>query len=470
LVTVISVEADKKCSEKPCINLCCPKGFVIKDDPKSLLEKHHRCDPKPSVKRTCQQHQGNLTWNGDLWDGDDRTGFAKSGNFFGSSFQCSDNKDLVGSNELFGRHELRLQLNGNHQFIFETSKGEQIETLNSSDFCLSFNSDDEGSIAPLFVVCHGFVVEEAEQFTNIFYPVLIFISCFFTLLTLVVYLALEDLRCTLFGKLVIGFLFNVCINYFFNGIHYYLDNQDTRDYLNTKFCIFLGYITHHSFISFFFWMNAMAVNITYKFSNLLTTHVEEKHEKSILSFLMYAQGLPLLITLAIGIIDIYGSCDSVIPNIGRYSCFLGSPYEKDQLFIQTADFFYFYLIIMIIVISNTVCFLITGYFLTINWSTVRRMQTSNRDDKLLSHVVLVAKLSFIMGIPWTLDVISAAIGHTQGHSKTIWSRLLLDILNLLSGVLIFIILVCKNSVWIKLKRKLGGPSALTFTETYQLNT
>merc|ERR1719495_1473500 len=107
--------------------------------------------------------------------------------------------DLVGSNELFGPHELRLQLNGNHQFIFETSKGEQIETLNSSDFCLSFNSDGEGSIDPLFVVCHGFVVEEAEQFTNIFYPVLIFISCFFTLLTLVVYLALEDLRCTLFG-------------------------------------------------------------------------------------------------------------------------------------------------------------------------------------------------------------------------------------------------------------------------------
>ena len=141
------------------------------------------------------------------------------------------------------------------------------------------------------------------------------------------------------------------------------------------FWISLGYIIHHSFISFFFWMNAMAVNITYKFSNLLTTHAEERHERSIVSSLMYAQGLPLLITLAIGIIDIYGSCDSVIPNIGRYSCFLGSLYDPDKLFIQTAEFFYFYLIIMIIVISNTICFIITGYFLTINWSTVRRMQT-----------------------------------------------------------------------------------------------
>jgi len=432
LVMIISVESNKKCSENPCINLCCPKGFVFKDDSKSLHKKHHRCDPKPSVLITCQKHKGNkddLTWNGDLWNGDDKVGSVNSSNFFGSSFQCSENRQLVGSRELFGPNVLRLQKNGNHQFLFE----EQKVNFNSSDFCLSFYSD-KGSIDPSFVVCHGSAVKEAEKFTNIFYPVLIFISCFFTLLTLVVYLALEDLRCTLFGKLVIGFLINVCINYFFNGIHYYLDIQETREYLNTIFCIFLGYITHHSFISFFFWMNAMAVNITYKFSNLLTTHGEEKHERSILSSLMYAQGIPVLITLAIWIIDTYGSCDSVIPNIGRYSCFLGSPPDKDQLFIQTAEFFYFYLIIMIIVISNTVCFLITGYFLTINWSTVRRMQTSNRDDKLLSHVVLVAKLSFIMGIPWTLDVISAAIAHTQGHSTTIWSRLLLDILNLLTVI------------------------------------
>merc|ERR1719318_1531648 len=102
---------------------------------------------------------------------------------------------------------------------------------------------------------------------------------------------------------------------------------------------------------------------------------------------------------------------------------------------------------MIIVICNTICFLITGYFLTINWSTVRNMQTSNRDDNIITHVVLVAKISVIMGIPWILDVISAATAHSQGHSKTIWSRLLLDIVNLLAGVLIFIILICKKSVW-----------------------
>ena len=45
-------------------------------------------------------------------------------------------------------------------------------------------------------------------------------------------------------------------------------------------CIFLGFSTQHTFISFFLWMSSMAMNITYKFSNifkvltLLTFHTK----------------------------------------------------------------------------------------------------------------------------------------------------------------------------------------------------
>ena len=34
------------------------------------------------------------------------------------------------------------------------------------------------------------------------------------------------------------------------------------------FCIFLGYSVQHTFISFFLWMSAMAMNMTYKFSDI----------------------------------------------------------------------------------------------------------------------------------------------------------------------------------------------------------
>ena len=34
------------------------------------------------------------------------------------------------------------------------------------------------------------------------------------------------------------------------------------------FCIILGYSVQHTFISFFLWMSAMAMNMTYKFSDI----------------------------------------------------------------------------------------------------------------------------------------------------------------------------------------------------------
>lgn len=473
LLSIFNLEskAQQTCPEKPCINLCCPHGYA---DTLVEVEKRHRCDSDIPVMKTCIKHkEEDLNWEGNWWVNDKKYGIVKKENFYGSPFECKGNTKLVAAEDLFGPNQLRLQLEGNHQFEFQGKDGLQTEMLNASDFCLSFtkiktNYSDHDSIYPLFVVCTGTDINEAEKFTSIFYPVLIFISCLFTLLTLLAYIAIEDLRSNLFGKLVIGFLINVFINYFFNGIHYYLDTQESKYYLNTPFCVFLGYITHHSFISFFFWMNAMAVNIAYKFSNLLTTHMEENHDINLILTIIYAQGLPLVITFVIAIVDKFGSCNSILPNMGLYSCFIGSQFDPDESFLETSNFYYYYLIVMVIVICNTLCFFITGYFLTINWSTVRNMQTSNRDDNIITHVLLVTKISVIMGVPWILDVISAATAQSQGHSKTVWSRLLLDIVNLLAGVLIFTILVCKKSVWNKLKRKMLVSS--TLTEDYELNT
>merc|ERR1719312_1215182 len=67
---------------------------------------------------------------------------------------------------------------------------------------------------------------------------------FFVLLTIIVYWILEDLRNNLFGKLTLGFLVNVCISYFFIGVHYCLQYYDPSkaSYIRSSFCVFLGYI------------------------------------------------------------------------------------------------------------------------------------------------------------------------------------------------------------------------------------
>ena len=90
--------------------------------------------------------------------------------------------------------------------------------------------------------------------------------------------------------------------------------------------------------------------------------------------MLYAQGVPLLISLVTAIIDNYGSCDYISPNMGRYTCFLGAEFSPDALFIFTPVFIYNYLIISIIMVSNLICFIKTGYILIYNWSSARNLK------------------------------------------------------------------------------------------------
>ena len=152
------------------------------------------------------------------------------------------------------------------------------------------------------------------------------------------------------------------------------------------FCIFLGYSSQHTFISFFFWMSSMAMNMAYKFSDIFkvcnddneydgisealwwllssrrsqssmegvwlssqdtlrwTTCFYQKIWKNYMKceykmrtychgviliwwhssekIWQYFQGVPLLVTVITATMDNFGSCESTLPNIGRYSCFI----------------------------------------------------------------------------------------------------------------------------------------------------
>ena len=154
------------------------------------------------------------------------------------------------------------------------------------------------------------------------------------------------------------------------------------------FCIFLGYSSQHTFISFFFWMSSMAMNMAYKFSDIFkvcndgnegeyggnwealgdcypqggvkAAWKEFGYHHRILSgeqlvftkkiwknymkceykirtychgviliwwhssekIWRYFQGVPLLVTIITATMDNFGSCESTLPNIGRYSCFI----------------------------------------------------------------------------------------------------------------------------------------------------
>jgi hypothetical protein len=91
-----------------------------------------------------------------------------------------------------------------------------------------------------------------------------------------------------------------------------------------------------------------------------------------------------------------GSCTATLPNIGRFSCFLSAGHNEGS-FLASPEFLYFYLVICLLVVANTVCFLLTGYFLARHWADVKSIRTSNSSDTIWSHVLVVFKIFLIMG-------------------------------------------------------------------------
>ena len=59
--------------------------------------------------------------------------------------------------------------------------------------------------------------------------------------------------------------------------------------LNTLPCIYVGYFTLYIFTAFMFWINAMAANIFFKFSSILSTRNNENENKKFLLYTIYAQ-------------------------------------------------------------------------------------------------------------------------------------------------------------------------------------
>merc|ERR1719282_2222921 len=145
----------------------------------------------------------------------------------------------------------------------------------------------------------------------------------------------------------------------------------------------------------------MTINITYKLTKL-EAHKKQMSSKKFLFIILYGQGIPILLTIILALIDNYGACDGgiILPNIAKYNCFIGAN-DTNRLFLQTPKFLYFYLIVLILVIINIICFIHTGVFLTKQHADAK----SIKETKMMKHLKLIMSLFFIMGVPWLIEIV-----------------------------------------------------------------
>merc|ERR1711953_1396743 len=221
--------------------------------------------------------------------------------------------------------------------------------------------------------------------------------------------------------ITLGFLINVFICYLLLAITYnFLLSDNSQDFLGSNACKALGYIIHHTFIAFFFWMSAMAFNIAKSLSTMKIVRNNKSSLKTFLMYFLFAQGIPTCFTIFAVVMGSIKPDDAPLPNVGEFSCFI-----------------------------------VTAFNLSRHWQAMKDIQTTSCSDGLLEHFTIIIKLSVIMGVPWILDVISAALQYSLG-SQIFSVRVALDILNLLTGILIFLSLICKPSVWSQIKASYSG--------------
>ena len=61
--------------------------------------------------------------------------------------------------------------------------------------------------------------------------------------------------------------------------------------------------------------------------------------------------------------------------MGTVECFVGSEFSLEKTFFQTSQFLYYYLIVIVLISFNIICFLVTAIHLHKHWHDMKNVQT-----------------------------------------------------------------------------------------------
>lgn len=268
------------------------------------------------------------------------------------------------------------------------------------------------------------------------------ISCFFLLLTVIVYSLLPNMR-NLFGKILLSYSVATFMLFFFLIIlQFFLD-------LNDLMCKVFGFCFIFASLSSFTWMHIMCIDIwcSFGYPRTLVGSLQKNERKRLLQYSIYGWGFPLVWVLLIFFFnqnDILP--ESIHPYIGKLKCSFedGHPGNYGKLL-------FFILPILIQQVVNTVLFIKTVLYCLkvkaeinkMNDSKVRRNSQSDNANK--EKLILIFKLAIIMGISFLFETVSS-IYNFNNNKVTKYIEVVWDTINCLQGVLIFLVFICKRKI------------------------
>ncbi|CAG7629262.1 unnamed protein product [Allacma fusca] len=281
------------------------------------------------------------------------------------------------------------------------------------------------------------------------YACLMFISCFFLLLTMAVHIALYDKQpnrawtLTLLSYTMSLFFFYLV----FALMHisgFIIKRGEKIDY----FCYSIGVGVNFFFVSTFCWMSAVNYDIFCTFKVLKPTAGRSKGLRKYLMYAGFSLTVPIVIvTIGLVIDNLYRyDYDSgiIVPEYGIRKCNLDSEY---------AQLVYTYGPAGVLLIFNIICFAITIYTMhKIQKSTKFATASSSKKRQQEQSLKLFAKLIFVMGVPWIFEIISWYVEKDKEAGNS-WYWIVTDLINIFQAVAIFWIFVCKPDIIRQLEQK-----------------
>ncbi|XP_075992177.1 putative G-protein coupled receptor Mth-like 3 isoform X2 [Anticarsia gemmatalis] len=346
-----------------------------------------------------------------------------------------------------GRVVLNKSIERDHHHLDRT--GRLVSPVSvGHDYC--FEAFDmrrcDGSI-PITAVNCFIKSPQTKDFQISFIMICVSIVCL--ALTLLVYLSLPELR-NLHGRTLISHATMMLLAYSCLGrVQYNMVPDNTV-------CTLLGYGIYFGFVSAFFWLNVMCFDIWWTFGSVRTVQPMRKAGAELRRFLwysLYAWSGSILLTLIMYLFDKYPVSVYLDANIGEGMCWFGAFQNTKS---DWPHYIFFVIPMGLITFVNFVLWVLTARHCARVKAEVHRLQAGSVGDRAKrrfridrAKYVLTGKLWVVMGAGWISELLSTLTNEPP------WLWAVVDLINELQGVFIFVILVMKPKLYYLIRKRLG---------------
>nr|XP_021185461.1 G-protein coupled receptor Mth2 isoform X2 [Helicoverpa armigera] len=360
--------------------------------------------------------------------------------------------------------ELYIQQNGT---LFEVSTGGPI-WHDPGSYCVEMYFNENSSEAGRLVagVCFEDVVTDDSPVLYTAYAVGLILSVPFLLATFLIYAFIPELR-NLHGMCLMAYCGGLIVAYPFLA---YLKLHVGRVGVAMTGCLVVAFIVYYAFQTSFFWLNVMCFDIWRTFRSATpcqmgcSSHLgyrggstnKRRERRRFLLYGLYAWGVPLVLTGLTAAMQFSDLPNHIIkPGFGTKRCW----------FVDwVSDLVYFFTPVLVLVVCNVTFFAVTAHRIrSIRQETaILKGAESSRSDKLKKdkqRYGLYLKLFMVMGVNWSVELISFAVGGSN------WYWIVTDISNIGLGVFVFFIFVWKKKVRNLVQKRFRNIFGLESTES-----